>query len=247
MTRGGQCQPEGASRGIVDLRWHEASSVPIFRELCSLCKLIIFIYLLQHHINWPTSFKLWPVTMFSHFVACCVYGQVHEFTIWKWVKGIAAFWGFVFCCFPVNGDQKWDPSPDLGKALKNDAALLRRVERSLDGVDMLGWVFARVRQFLLEVLSNLIIVRLLVLAKNCLTAVQAWVIQFNNFMQDRPPKRIHLGGNCAAFFQAFVVLQQSRWASLSLLDCRCLSPKHLRRGKPESIHSWKAWKRVMLI
>ena len=37
MTRGGQCQPQGASRGIMDFRLHEACSVPIFRELCRLC------------------------------------------------------------------------------------------------------------------------------------------------------------------------------------------------------------------
>lgn len=54
-TRGGQCQPEGASRGIVDLRLHEASSVPIFRELCSLCKLFISICYSIISIGQPLS------------------------------------------------------------------------------------------------------------------------------------------------------------------------------------------------
>lgn len=174
--------------------------------------------------------------MFSHFVACCVYGSAcancvsrlssigdQEFTwTYPWETGIAELRLFGVLFFVVSPWtvtcylQKWDPSPDRkSKALKNDAALLRRVERSLvlNGERDVGMGFCETQAVSTwpEVLSNLIIVRVLV--KNCLTAVQAWVIQFNNFMQ-----------KLCCIFQAFVVLQQSRWASLSLLDCRCLSP-----------------------
>ena len=166
----------------------------------------IHIYLLQHHINWSTSFNLWPVTMFSHFVACCVYGSAcancvsrlssigdQEFTwTYPWETGIAELRLFGVLFFVVSPWtvtcylQKWDPSPDRkSKALKNDAALLRRVERSLvlNGERDVGMGFCETQAVSTwpEVLSNLIIVRVLV--KNCLTAVQAWVIQFNNFMQ----------------------------------------------------------------
>lgn len=225
----------------------------------------IHIYLLQHHINWSTSFNLWPVTMFSHFVACCVYGSAcancvsrlssigdQAFTwTYPWETGIAELRLFGVLFFVVSPWtvtcylQKWDPSPDRkSKALKNDAALLRRVERSLvlNGERDVGMGFCETQAVSTwpEVLSNLIIVRVLV--KNCLTAVQAWVIQFNNFMQ----KLCCIFPGIRGVAAVKMGIVESLGLQVFVPECTPCSLQVLW-GEPETIHNSKAWKRVMLI